>query len=207
MRFLWNNPDAGRHCGSRTHLADEIRRRKRSTIPPFKVIPLCNARLWHLSVGINFQIFSSILFEFFRKFDEMPGGKERIGRWVQVTSVTWPDTNHWRMLDFFFLEALRVAPDVNQGLNPFFFLYFKFFKIFSVSKISGSTSGGSAAAENRRIHFHNFLFFGFIVVMIIIFRPSSDHCGLPRRNCADAILVDSQTTWIGAKFKFQKIIF
>ena len=89
----------------------------------------------------------------------MPGGKERIGRWVQVTSVTWPDTNHWRMLDFFFLEALRVAPDVNQGLNPFFFLYFKFFKIFSVSKISGSTSGGSAAAENRRIHFHNFFVF------------------------------------------------
>jgi hypothetical protein len=61
-RFLWNNPDAGRHCGSRTHLADEIRRCKRSRIPPFKVIPLCNAHLWHLSVGINFQIFRSILF-------------------------------------------------------------------------------------------------------------------------------------------------
>ena len=70
-------------------------------------------------------------------------------------------TRHKSLADarFFFLEALRVAPDVNQGLNPFFFLYFKFFKIFSVSKISGSTSGGSAAAENRRIHFHNFLFF------------------------------------------------
>ena len=158
MRFLWNNPDAGRHCGSRTHLADEIRRRKRSTIPPFKVIPLCNARLWHLSVGINFQIFSSILFEFLGNL--MKCQEERSGSGVEFKwRASRDQTQIIGGCSIFFLEALRVAPDVNQGLNPFFFLYFKFFKIFSVSKISGSTSGGSAAAENRRIHFHNFFVF------------------------------------------------